>query len=125
MNKTSVESSAQDDDLQVVKRRKRHIPNDTSETAKKSTNSIPTILEEEADKAARDLTAPAASAHRLATSKITLSDINKDIPGVENLLKHKRRLRKLWQETRDAACKTVLIWVAETIRRITRTKALK
>jgi hypothetical protein len=51
--------------------------------------------EEEADKAARDFTASIASAYRIATSKITLLDINKDIPGMENLLKHKLRLRKL------------------------------
>jgi hypothetical protein len=51
--------------------------------------------EEEAYKAARDFTAFIASAYRIATSKITLLDINKDIPGLEYLLKHKRRLRKL------------------------------
>jgi hypothetical protein len=53
-------------------------------------------LEEEADKVARDFTASIASAYRLATSEITLSDINEYISGLENLLKHKRRLRKLW-----------------------------
>jgi hypothetical protein len=38
--------------------------------------------EEEADKAARDFAASVASAYKLATSKITLSDINKDIPAL-------------------------------------------
>jgi hypothetical protein len=38
MNKTSLESTAQDEDLQAVKRRKKHISNDTSETAKKTPN---------------------------------------------------------------------------------------
>jgi hypothetical protein len=62
--------------------------------------------EEEANKVACDFIASIASAYRLLTSKITLSDINKDIPGLESLLKHKRRYRKLWQVTRDLACKT-------------------
>jgi hypothetical protein len=38
VNKTSMESTAQDDDFQEVKRRKRRIPNNTSQTAKKWTN---------------------------------------------------------------------------------------
>jgi hypothetical protein len=49
----------------------------------------------EADKATRDFTASVASAYRLATSKVTLSDIHSDIPLLDLLLKHKRRLRKL------------------------------
>jgi hypothetical protein len=53
----------------------------------------------EADKAARDLAASIASAYRLANSKVTLSDINNEIPGLDLLLEHKRRLRKLWLET--------------------------
>jgi hypothetical protein len=65
----------------------------------------------ETDKAARDFIASIASAYRLATSKVTLSDINNDIPGLDRLLKHKRRLRKLWQETRDPGCKRAVYWV--------------
>jgi phosphatidate phosphatase PAH1 len=38
VNKTSVKSMVQDDDFREVKRRKRHNSNDTSQTAKKSTN---------------------------------------------------------------------------------------
>jgi hypothetical protein len=41
VNKTSLESTAQDDDLQEVKIYKRPISNDTSESAKKSTKSVP------------------------------------------------------------------------------------
>jgi hypothetical protein len=52
----------------------------------------------EADKAARNFTASIASAYRLSTSKVTLSDMNNDLPGLDRLLKHKQRLRKLWQK---------------------------
>jgi hypothetical protein len=79
----------------------------------------------EADKAARDFTASIASAYRLATSKVTLSDMNSDLPGLDRLLKHKQRLRKLWHETRDPACKTSVNWVVKTIRRMTRKKAFE
>jgi hypothetical protein len=41
VNKTSLESTAQHDDFQEVKRRKRRISNDTSETTMKSTKSFP------------------------------------------------------------------------------------
>jgi hypothetical protein len=41
MNKSSLESMAQDDNFQEVKRCKRHISNDTLETAKMTTESIP------------------------------------------------------------------------------------
>jgi hypothetical protein len=71
----------------------------------------------------RDITATIASAYRLSTSKLTLSDLNKDLPGLESLLKHKRKLRKLWQVTRDQACKTAVNWIAKTIRRMARKKA--
>jgi hypothetical protein len=77
------------------------------------------------DKAARDFTASVASAYRLSTSKITLLDINNDIPGLDRLLKNKRRLRKLWQETRDPRCKAAVYQVAKEIKRLTRRKALE
>jgi hypothetical protein len=79
----------------------------------------------EADKAARDFTASIASAYRLATSKITLSDVNSDLSGLDHLLKHKQKLRKLWHETRDPAFKTAVNWVVKTIRRMTRKKELE
>jgi hypothetical protein len=41
------------------------------------------------------------------------------------LLKQKRRLRKLWQETRDPACKAAYNRVANSIRRLTRRKAFE
>jgi hypothetical protein len=58
----------------------------------------------EADKAARDFAASIALAYRLSTCKVTLSDLNSDVPGLDRLIKHKQRLRKLWHETRDAGC---------------------
>jgi hypothetical protein len=42
MNKTSVDAKVQDDDFQDVKRHKRHISNDTSQTTKESTKQVPT-----------------------------------------------------------------------------------
>jgi hypothetical protein len=79
----------------------------------------------EADKAARDFTASVASTCRLSTCKVTLSDVNNDLPGLDRLLKHMQRLRKLWQETRDPACKTAVNWVTKSIRWMTRKKALQ
>jgi hypothetical protein len=81
--------------------------------------------EVEADKAARNLPASISSAYRLSTSKITLLDFNNDLRGLDRLLKHKQRLRKLWEETRDPACKTAVNWVSKSIRWITRKKALE
>jgi hypothetical protein len=46
----------------------------------------------EADKVARDFTASVASAYRLSTSKLTLLNINNDLPGLDRLLKHKQGL---------------------------------
>jgi hypothetical protein len=48
-----------------------------------------------------------------------------DIPGLDCLLKQKQRLRKLWQETRDPACKAAVNRVVKNIRRLTRRKALE
>jgi hypothetical protein len=42
VNKTSVKSTAQDDDFQEVKSRKMYVSNDTSQSAKKSTKPVPT-----------------------------------------------------------------------------------
>jgi hypothetical protein len=60
---------------------------------------------EETDKATRDFTAHIASAYILSRSKLILSDLNKDLPSLEGLLKHKRRSRKQWQVTGDSTCK--------------------
>jgi hypothetical protein len=79
----------------------------------------------QADKAACNFTASIALVYRLSTGKITLSDINSDLPGLDRLLKQKQRLRKLWQETRDPACKTAVKRVEKSIRRMTCKKALE
>jgi hypothetical protein len=79
----------------------------------------------EADKAARDFAASIASAYRLLTKTTTISDHNRGSSSLERLLKHKQRLRKLWQETRDPACKMAVKWVTKTIRRIARKRALE
>jgi hypothetical protein len=78
----------------------------------------------ETDKAARDFTAYIFAAYKLSTSKIALLDLNNDLPGL-GLLKHKQRLRKLWQGTKDPACKTAVNWVSKAIRRMTRKRALE
>jgi hypothetical protein len=79
----------------------------------------------EADKAARDFTASIASAYKLSTYKSTLYGINNNPPGLDRLLREKQRLRKLWQETRDPACKTAVNWVSRAIRRMAQKKALE
>jgi hypothetical protein len=80
---------------------------------------------EEADKTARDFTSSVVSAYRLSTSKFPFSDLNNDIPGLNRLFKQKQILRKLWQEIGDLACKTAVIWVSKSSRRIARKKALE
>jgi hypothetical protein len=77
----------------------------------------------EADKAALDLTASIASAYRLSTSKVKLPELYSHIPGLVRQLKHKKRLRKLWQETMDPMCKQAFNWISKTIRRVTRKRA--
>jgi hypothetical protein len=77
----------------------------------------------EADKAACAFTASIASAYRLSTSKITVSELNNDLSGLDRLLKYRKRMRKLWQETRDPGCKTEVNWVSKAIRRMARKKA--
>jgi hypothetical protein len=79
----------------------------------------------EADKAARDIAASVASAYRLSTKTTTISDRFRGSSSLERLLKHKQRLRKVWQETRDPTCKTAVNWVTKTIRRIARKRALE
>jgi hypothetical protein len=49
----------------------------------------------EADVAARAFTASIASAYRLSPRKITLTDLNSDLPGLDRLLKYKKRITKL------------------------------
>jgi hypothetical protein len=79
----------------------------------------------EADKAALEFTASIASAYRLSTSKAKIPELNSHIPGLDKLLKHKTRLRKLWQETRDSVCKKEFNLISKTIRCMTRKRALE
>jgi hypothetical protein len=73
------------------------------------------LTQEEADKVARDFTASIASAYRLSTSRLTLSDLNKDLPDLESLQ----------QVTRDPTCKMAVNWVTKTIRGMTHRKAFE
>jgi hypothetical protein len=57
----------------------------------------------DADKVARGVAAPLASAYRLSTRNTTIFDRRCEIPALNYLLKHKKKLRKLWQENRDSA----------------------
>jgi hypothetical protein len=61
----------------------------------------------------------------VSTKTTTISDRNRGPSSLERLFKRKQRLRKLWQETRDPACKTAVNWVTETIRKIVRKRALE
>jgi hypothetical protein len=78
----------------------------------------------EADKAARDFTFSIVSAYRLAASKVILSDINNDIPGLDRLLMHKQRQKILCQKTRYPARKTAVNLIAKSIRRMIRKRHL-
>jgi hypothetical protein len=77
-----------------------------------------------AHKAAGDFTASIASEYRLST-KTTISVHSRSPSGIERLLEHKKRLRKIWQGTRDSACKTAVNWVIKTTRRVVRKRALE
>jgi len=71
---------------------------------------------DQAERAACNFTASTASAYRLQTRKITLSELNNLLSELDRLLQPKRRLRKLWHETRDPVCKMAVNWVTKTIR---------
>jgi hypothetical protein len=79
---------------------------------------------DDAETAVRNFAASIASAYRLSTYKITIPDLNEELPELDRLLQLKHRLRKLWQETRDPACKTATNWLTKTIR-MTRKKAIE
>jgi hypothetical protein len=61
----------------------------------------------------------------LSTRKVALSDVNTDLPGLDRLLELKKRLRKLWQETRNPTCKTAVNCVTKSNKRLTSRKALE
>jgi hypothetical protein len=73
----------------------------------------------------RAFTTNITSAYRLSTRKITILDRKYEVPGLDLLLKHKRKLRKLWKETRDRAYKTAINWITRNIRRMVRRGALE
>jgi len=79
----------------------------------------------DAEQTARMFAASIASTYRLSTHKITLSELNEELPELHRLLQLKQRLRKLWQETRDQARKMAVNWVTKTIRRMTSKKTLE
>jgi hypothetical protein len=79
---------------------------------------------EESEKAASTFIASIASAYGLSTRKLTLSDLNNALSGLHNSLQLKWRLRKLWHEIRDPACKTALNWVTKTTRKMIRRDAI-
>jgi hypothetical protein len=54
-----------------------------------------------------------------------LTELNNDLPGVDRLLNYKKRVRRLWQETRDPGCKKAVNCVSNAIRRIIRKKTLE
>jgi len=75
---------------------------------------------QEAEREASVFTASVASAYRLATHKLALSDLNNAPSGLDHFLQLKQRLRKLWHKTRNPTCKTALKWVTKTIRKMVR-----
>jgi hypothetical protein len=52
------------------------------------------------------------------------AELQPEPPYLNYLLKRKRMLRKLFQETRDPKLKTEIIWVSKTIRKIVRKRSL-
>jgi hypothetical protein len=54
-----------------------------------------------------------------------LSELDNDVLGLDPLLKYKKRIKKLWHETRDPGCKTAINWVSDAFTRMTRKRALE
>jgi hypothetical protein len=78
VNKTSFESTVQDDDFQQVKRRWRHISNDTSETGKKSAVKQP----------------PKTVPTRNFFAPLRTNGMDTETTGAENTLQEKEASRK-------------------------------
>jgi oligoendopeptidase F len=73
---------------------------------------------EDAEERARNFaasTASTASAFRLSTNKISLSELNEELLELDRLPQLKHRLRRLWHETRGPKYKMAVNWVTETI----------
>jgi hypothetical protein len=85
VDKTSVESMAQDDDFQEVKRHKRHISNNTSHAAKKSTKTVPksTVVK---------LPPKAVLTHNFFAPLST--DMDMETTGAENIIPEQEAPRK-------------------------------
>jgi hypothetical protein len=71
----------------------------------------------EADKAGRDFAASIALAYRPLTRKITKLDQKYEMPCLDYLLEHKRKLRKVMMKSRDPKCKMAVNWVTQNISR--------
>jgi hypothetical protein len=82
VNKTSVESMAQDDDFHEVKRRKRHASNDTSQTAMKSNKPVPT--------SAAVRLPPKAVLTRNFSAPLRTADMNMETSGIETRCQSRR-----------------------------------
>jgi hypothetical protein len=80
---------------------------------------------EEAHAATRGFAASITSAYSLSARKNGILGRKYEQPGLDRPLKHKKKLRKQWQETRDPACRTAVNWVTKTIRRMNRKRALE
>jgi hypothetical protein len=86
VNKTSVESTTQDDDFRGIKRCKRHTSNDTSQTAKKTTKQILT-------KVALKLS-PKAVLTRNFFAPLRTTDMDMETTGAEKALPAQEAPRK-------------------------------
>jgi hypothetical protein len=86
VNKTSVESKAQEDNFQQVKRCKRHISNYNSETAMKSTKLVPisTALKQP----------PKAVSTHTFFAPLRTNDMDAEITNRENTLPEQEAVRK-------------------------------
>jgi hypothetical protein len=85
VNETSVESTAQDD-FQEVKRRKRHISNNTSQTAKNSTKPVTT--------SAAVKTPPKAALTRNFFSSLRTTGMDTETTDAENTVPEQEATRK-------------------------------
>jgi hypothetical protein len=81
-----VESTAQDDDIRAVKRRKRHTSSDTSQTAQKSTKPVPTSA------AVKMFPKSVLTGNFFARLRTTDTDM--DTAGAENALPEQESPRK-------------------------------
>jgi hypothetical protein len=86
MNKTSVESTAQDDDFLEVKRRKSHISDNSSQRAKKSAKRVPT--------SAAVKLPPKAVLTRKSFAPLRTTDNDMETTGAENTLPEQGTPRK-------------------------------